>query len=127
MTNKFSTSSRRRLDECHPDLQRLMEHVLIWQDITILCGHRGKEEQDKAFFSGYSKLRYPHSKHNTSPSVAVDVQPYGVDIQGWNNDRYKREWEDFCQKVVDTGKALGVEVRSLGLEYGWDYYHFELA
>ena len=126
MTNKFSTISRERLDTCHPDLIRLMEHVLIWQDITILCGTRGQEEQDKAFFSGNSKLRFPHSKHNSSPSMAVDIQPYGVCLQAWNSDRYNREWKAFCQKVIDTGEALGINVRNLGLEQGWDYYHFEL-
>ena len=40
------------------------------------CRHRGEEEQNRLFDAGVSKLRYPNSKHNESPSRAVDFQPY---------------------------------------------------
>jgi len=38
--------------------------------------HRGKKEQDEAFARGTSKVKFPNSKHNKLPSLAVDIQPY---------------------------------------------------
>ena len=48
-------------------------------DFTILCGHRGKEEQDEAVRAGHSRTPWPTSKHNGTPSLAVDIAPYPVD------------------------------------------------
>ena len=52
-------------------LQNLFNEVIKDRDCTILCGYRGKEEQEKAVSEGNSKLHYPHSKHNYNPSCAV--------------------------------------------------------
>jgi peptidoglycan L-alanyl-D-glutamate endopeptidase CwlK len=79
---QFSTTSKTRLLECHPDLRVLFGHVIQNFDCTIVCGHRGKEDQDRAFNEGKSKLKYPRSKHNKIPSEAVDAAPYektGID------------------------------------------------
>ena len=48
-------------------------------DFTVLQGTRSKEEQDDLFAKGLSKVRYPNSKHNTVPSLAVDLAPYPID------------------------------------------------
>jgi peptidoglycan L-alanyl-D-glutamate endopeptidase CwlK len=45
-------------------------------DITLVSGHRDRQEQDALFEVGASTLRFPDSKHNKTPSLAVDVQPY---------------------------------------------------
>lgn len=74
----FSNASKQKLAECHFLLQDLMNEVIKKFDCTILCGARGKEEQEKAFARGASKLRYPHSAHNKVPSLAVDVIPYPI-------------------------------------------------
>ena len=42
----------------------------------IVCGHRNKEDQNKAFAEGKSKLKWPKGKHNKLPSQAVDAAPY---------------------------------------------------
>ena len=44
----FSQRSLDRLATCHPDLNRLFTEVVKHFDCTVLCGHRGQEEQDKA-------------------------------------------------------------------------------
>ena len=72
----FSNKGIAMLNNCHKDLQILMFEVIKFMDITIVCTHRGKAEQDKAFAEGKSKLQYPKSKHNKLPSDAIDVQPY---------------------------------------------------
>lgn len=82
---KFSESSSLKLQECHNDLQILFNEVIKYYDCTIKCGHRGQQEQDAAYNSGHSRLKYPNGNHNAIPSLAVDVAPYpepaGKDIE----------------------------------------------
>lgn len=79
---KFGNRSLDNLRTCHPDLQEILEEAIKLVDFAIICGHRNKDEQDKAFHSGMSKVQFPNSKHNTYPSSAVDIAPYPID---WNN------------------------------------------
>ncbi len=44
-------------------------------DFGISCGYRGQDEQTQAFISGKSKLAWPGSKHNSTPSMAIDFFP----------------------------------------------------
>jgi peptidoglycan LD-endopeptidase CwlK len=80
----FGQTSRARLATCHPKLQTLMSYAMGLQlmDFTILQGHRGEVEQNAAFRSGASKLEWPKSKHNTVPSIAVDIAPWPI---RWGN------------------------------------------
>lgn len=79
---KFSKRSLERLGQCHVDLQIIFKEVIKHYDCSILCGHRGKKEQDKAYKEGKSKLVFPKSKHNLTPSLAIDVVPYPIE---WND------------------------------------------
>lgn len=85
--NNYSKASRQRLDECHPDLQIIFEHVLPFFDHTIIKGHRGEQEQNEAFRKGHSMVAFPNSKHNKKPSMAVDVLPFPVNWQDTNRMR----------------------------------------
>jgi peptidoglycan L-alanyl-D-glutamate endopeptidase CwlK len=118
---KFSKASLARLKTCHPDLQKICNELIKRTDFSITAGHRGEAEQNKAYEDGHSKLKYPESKHNTYPSLAIDIVPYPVD---WSN--------------IDPFKALAVEfkkvAKELGIEVVWggdwktfkDYPHYEL-
>ncbi len=125
---KFGRKSRERLETCHPDLQTLFNAVIEEVDCTVLCGHRNKEDQDKAVASGHSKAPYPTGKHNSLPSNAIDVSPYPVDwddlirfyyFAGWvlakakilrnvgeitNNIRWGGNWRGFDDGVIDFKK-----------------------
>lgn len=78
----LGAASTKALDTAHPKLQRLIREVdkrlskrkLI--DLTVVCGHRGQAEQEKAFAEHHSTKHWPDSRHNTLPSQAVDVAPY---------------------------------------------------
>lgn len=74
--NKFSVKSQENIDQCDKVLQDIFNDALQVIDISIICGHRGKAEQNKAYLSGNSKSQYPDSKHNKQPSIAVDAIPY---------------------------------------------------
>ena len=80
----FGERSRNNLATCHEDLQKLFNEVIKYFDCCVICGHRGQEEQDKAYHDGFSKLKFPESKHNQMPSLAADVVPYPID---WNDTR----------------------------------------
>ena len=71
---KFSARSLDVLAELHTDLQTLFRVVIQYVDIALVCGYRGREAQHKAFLAGKSKVDWPNSRHNKSPSNAVDWQ-----------------------------------------------------
>lgn len=115
MTYRFSQRSVARLQTCHPDLQLLMVEALADpdcpSDMSVLCGYRGEEEQNAAYDSGRSKLRYPRSKHNQTPlSLAVDVAPYVAGAVSWDWKHYhplaahiKATWQRLEQRELTTG------------------------
>jgi len=73
----WSKKSRKIYGELDPRLQefvtRIRDEVV---DISLISGHRGKEEQNTLFYQRKSKLLWPTSKHNIYPSIAIDLQPY---------------------------------------------------
>jgi peptidoglycan LD-endopeptidase CwlK len=75
----FSKGSKERLLTCHADLQTIANEVIKVVDFTVTCGHRGQAEQLLAFESGRSALNWPNSKHNRTPSHAMDLAPYPID------------------------------------------------
>jgi hypothetical protein len=123
----LGATSLARLSTCRPELQTLMKEVaqgidegdLAYagiHDCTILCGHRGKAEQDKAYFVDHtSKKQWPESAHNTLPSDAVDGAFYPID---WH-DRVK--WAAFHAYVAGVAHAQGIDLHDIS----WDSPHFE--
>ena len=105
----------------HPDLVKVVDEAAKEVNITLLCGHRGQEDQDKAYSEGKSKLKWPKSRHNTWPSEAVDIAPYPLD---WKNIK---AFKEMAEKVKEAAENVNVEI-----EWGgdWttfkDYPHFQL-
>ena len=98
---KFGKTSKERLSTCHADLQRLFNEVIKHTDISIICGHRNKEDQDKAYNEGNSKVKWPNSRHNSEPSDAVDVIPYP--LHDWNKEQFHRLATIIFKKAQDLG------------------------
>lgn len=75
---KWGPKSQKVRETLDPRLQNIVDFVLVTiADISLISGQRGETEQNEAFESGASTLRFPHSKHNRLPkSYAVDLQPY---------------------------------------------------
>ena len=78
--NKFSATSQERVNQLDPKLQAILVEALQYFDFTVAVGFRGKEAQDAAFAGGLSKVKWPNSKHNKTPSQAVDIFPYWKDF-----------------------------------------------
>lgn len=110
----FSEVSRQRLATCDLRLQDILNEVIKYVDFTILEGHRGREAQERAFADGKSKLHYPHGKHNSLPSRAVDIAPWLPDV--------RIDWKD----VVAMGRLMGfVQLiamqKGIKLRFGLDW------
>lgn len=123
---KFSDVSKRRLSSCHEDLQLVVNMVMKRQimDFSVLCGHRGKRDQNKAVAEGRSKDPWPESHHNEEPSLAVDLAAYPI-----------RGFDDYNSRM--TCKLAGLvlyeaDLRGIPITWGghWerfpDIYHFQL-
>jgi peptidoglycan L-alanyl-D-glutamate endopeptidase CwlK len=93
--------------------------VLKYYDHSILCGHRGREEQEKAFKEKKTKVIYPHSKHNKLPSMAVDVAPYPIK---WDNKHLNRFYcfAGFVLGAAYQLKKQGVISHDIGWGGDWD-------
>lgn len=113
----FSTKSLERLRTCHRDLQNLLQEVIQYVDFSVMCGHRGQEEQDKAFNEGRSKVQYPHGKHNTLPSLAVDIYPYPYNWDKPNSPENIKKLYHLQGIVKGIAWELGVKIRWGG---DWD-------
>jgi peptidoglycan LD-endopeptidase CwlK len=109
--NAYSAPSEKRLATCHPDLQRLFRRVLEHVDHKILEGHRGEAAQNEAFRTGHSKLRWPHGKHNSLPSRAVDAAPVPLD---WKD---RQRFIEFAAVVMSVAAELKLRIRWGG---DWD-------
>jgi len=90
---------------CVQPLQDIMTEVLQYKDIYIVHGHRNKKIQDKLYNDGYSKLKYPKSKHNKIPSQAVDVIPYP---SGYKD---LREFWILAGIIKTLAQQYGIELR----------------
>lgn len=135
----YGTRSQGRLSTCHDDLQRLANELIKHRDVTILEGHRGKEDQDRYFVSGRSKVKWPHGKHNKLPALAVDMAPYPIppwafDATNESERKMQRDfWVGWGNYVKGVAAAMGIRIR-WGGDWNRDFMpdrffdapHFEL-
>jgi len=125
----FGTASRARLDTCHIDLIQVCELVIPNYDFTVLEGFRSNARQDELFRQGKSKLQAGESKHNSDPSMAVDIAPWPID---WEDHRRFYLLAGF---MFQAASQLGVKLRfggdwnsnwNLDDQSFFDLVHFEL-
>ena len=85
--HQFSMRSKEHLATVHPDLEVLCRNALyvLPFDLTVTCGARSEEDQEKAVAEGRSKVHWPHGKHNVKDgeefATAVDIHPYPIDFK----------------------------------------------
>ena len=106
---RWSTTSRRRLDQCDVRLQDVMDYVLHnVADVSIITGFRNETEQTEMLESGRSTVAWPHSKHNRRPSLAVDFQPYPLP------EREEKQWAALAYiagRAIEYAAARGITLR----------------
>ena len=113
----FGKASKTKLATCDQRLQLICNDAIEIFDFTIVEGHRNKADQDRAFAQGKSKLKWPKGKHNTLPSMAVDIAPVY-----YENGIMKIDWSD----TIAFGRLMGVVQacaykRGIKVRFGLDW------
>ena len=135
----FGTTSIKRLQECDDRIQIICYDAIQLVDFSIVTGHRTKEKQD-SLYPKYTKVKWPNSKHNTMPSIAIDIapyiKPYGV-IFGNSDDIAEMKRLRGCTtaeanafvikayaRMIGTVEAMaykrGIDIR-VGMDWDGDY------
>ena len=128
---KLSDSSLTKLGTCDPRLQELFQEAIKYTpiDFGISEGHRSVEDQQKYYKEGTSKIDgiNQKSKHNYSPSLAVDIYAYVNGKASWD-----REHLAIIYGVVESvARQMSIPIRC-GIEFGskefkgWDMPHYEI-
>lgn len=126
MAYKWSKTSLERLKTCDKRLQDMANMMLARSDfdLTITCGYRGEKEQNDAFNKGVSKAKFGQSKHNTTPSQAIDIVPYPIPKNWDTNDR---RWQEMALNAMWCAGKLGFEITWGGsFKKLCDKPHFEI-
>lgn len=112
----FGKASLDRLEMCNHILQTLFHRVVVYRDCSITCGHRSHEEQAELYAQGRTKpgkrvtnAKPGQSKHNSYPSLAVDVVPWP---EKWSS-------EDAFESLHDTVIAHWQEMQRNGETGGY--------
>ena len=117
---RFGKASLQRRELLCKDLRRLVDAVIKVYDFSIICSHRGQEEQERCFNNGTSKAHFGQSAHNYMPSFAVDVYPYPtpyVQVKGVKQiDNESPEWDRMAQVFKDMAENLGIEI-TCGIDF----------
>jgi len=112
----YSAKSKRELESCHGDIQIVLNEVIKYMDCSVLKGHRAEREQNQAFEGGFSRLKFPLSRHNKLPSDAVDVVPFPID------------WDDLPKFHELAGVIRTVcKQKGIKLEWGGEWKSFRDA
>jgi len=114
---KFGKESLQKLATCDAQLQLLCRALIQHTDFSVVFGHRNEDEQNKAYSQKRSTKKWPDSKHNTYPSIAVDIVPY----EG------RQLWGNNTKELLAIGRLIGMAeqvARELGgsirCGYDWD-------
>lgn len=110
---KFGEQSLKRLDTCDERIQKVLNEVIKHYDFMILEGTRTVEQQQQYYKEGKSKLDgiNKKSKHQSYPSLAVDIAPYPID---WNDSK---RFYYLAGLVIATANSMGIKLRWGG---DWD-------
>ena len=92
-------------------LQIILTEALQVMDHSVICGYRTQEEQLALFLEKKTKVRL--GKHNSTPSLAVDVIPYPIK-EDWNDDRDRI--------ILFAGIVLGIAHKNkVRIRWGGDW------
>jgi peptidoglycan L-alanyl-D-glutamate endopeptidase CwlK len=110
----LSKSSLEKLATCDKRLQRIVTEMAKTLPLIVICGHRSEAEQNEAYRTGHSKLKFPLSKHNQLPSKAIDIALLPLD---WND---KSRFMYLAGYMLATAKSMGINLRC-GVDFNGDF------
>jgi len=115
MIFKWGKTSLRNYEQLSPGLKRVATRVQGYGilDFSIIEAYRTRGEQNRYYDLGKTKVRWPHSKHNHLPSVAMDCAPYVAGKISW----FKLHCCILAGLILAAAKEEGVKLRWGG---NWD-------
>ena len=84
----------------------MLDEAIKGFDFSVVCGHRNREDQERAYKDRKSKLQFPDSNHNSFPSCAFDIVPYPEGFAA----PYDRFFE-MASYVLAAASKLGIKMR----------------
>ena len=89
----YGRRSLENIETCSKPLQRIAHRAMeiaerLNLDLTCPEGIRGEEEQNEAYRTKRSKVKFPGSRHNKKPSQAIHILPYPT---LWPTDKHKEK------------------------------------
>lgn len=119
---EFGKRSEECLASCDKRIVAVLREAIKFYDFAVIEGNRSEEKQNEYFDSGASKLKFPYSKHNKLPSLAVDIVPYPVD---WEN---QQRFKQLSSVIKEVCADLGEDDLHWGYDlWKWDLPHWELT
>ena len=117
----FGARSRKNLDTCDERLIVLLEECIQYFDFSVIEGHRTTEIQKRYYADGKSKLDgvNQRSKHQATPSLAVDVMPYPPTLHGKNVWQDRERWYLFIGRIKGVADMLKIDIR-VGADWNGD-------
>ena len=103
---RFSDFSKANIETLDQRLQDICAYSIAFVDLRVLEGHRGRDRQIQLFMEGKSKVTWPDSRHNSVPSLAMDLIVCPID------------WKDRERATLFAGFILGVGA-SMGVQLVW--------
>jgi peptidoglycan L-alanyl-D-glutamate endopeptidase CwlK len=114
----FGSRSIRNLQQVRPELRLVAEAAILRIDFTVICGTRGRAEQERAKRAGNSRAGFGQSPHNYKPSFAFDFIPSPFD--GWEDPATIPQMIKIAGIMKEEAQRLAI-----GIEYGGDWKSFK--
>ncbi len=122
---KFGPKSLKTLETCDERLQKIANRAIMVSrvDFGIVCGFRGEDVQNNLFKTGASKVKYPESKHNHEPSLAIDIAVWNAEKNeyDWDNEEYYYYLAGIFESIA-AGEGVNLRV---GLNWDSDNNFFD--
>jgi peptidoglycan LD-endopeptidase CwlK len=114
----FGPASTARILTCTPGIQAVFYEVIKHVDCAVLEGVRSTELQQQYFAEGKSELDGINrlSKHQQTPSRAIDAIPFPTNLHGVSI------WRDEFRFTLFAGFVLGIgAMKGVPLRWGGDW------
>ena len=83
----YGKNSTKEVATCMPVLRRVLNRHILQFDSSAIEGYRGKTKQNNYFKKKVSKVKWPDSDHNRTPSRAIDLYPYHNKYKSLTTDK----------------------------------------
>ena len=120
----LDADSHAKLEQCHPDLVKVVMKVLETRPLVVTSGYRtsAKQQALEEREGTYAQGAGSGSRHRKYPSWAVDIVPCNN-----LNGASRAVMENFATYVLQCANSMGITLRWGGNFSTYDPVHFDLG